>query len=64
MNETVSMDDLVERDGRLYKKFSDVPFSGQVKGEWNGAIREGAKEGKWTTYYENGQLPSNSGVWW
>ena len=31
-SETVSWDDLVERDELYYKKFTDVPFTGKVSG--------------------------------
>ncbi len=27
------MDDLVEREGLFYKKFTDVPFTGEVRGQ-------------------------------
>ncbi len=26
--------ELVERDGLTYKKFSETPFTGEVKGQW------------------------------
>ena len=29
----VTMDDLVERDGLHYKKFTDVPFTGKTTGK-------------------------------
>jgi hypothetical protein len=31
-SETVSWDDLVERNDLFYEKFTDVPFTGEVKG--------------------------------
>ena len=37
--ETVTMDDLVERDGLYYKKFTNVPFTGDVTGKSQGAIQ-------------------------
>ena len=48
--------DLVERNGLYYKKFTDVPFTGEVTGEWNGNLKDGKPEGHWIEYYENGQL--------
>jgi len=52
-----TLDDLVERDGLYYKKFSDVPFTGEIKTkEANGWIKDGRKEGYWTEYFSNGQL--------
>jgi len=50
------MDDLVEREGIYYKKFSDVPFTGEVEGESQGRFKNGKKDGPWTYYYNNGQL--------
>ena len=32
LGEEVTMDDLVEREGLYYKKFTDVPFNGEVTG--------------------------------
>ena len=49
-------DDLVLRNGLYYKKFTDVPFTGGVTGQWNGKIKNGKPEGSWIKYYKNGQL--------
>ena len=48
--------DLVQRDGLFYKKFTDVPFTGQVTGEEKGLLKNGKKEGSFFKYYKNGQL--------
>ena len=50
------MDHLVERDGLYYKKFTDVPFTGEVIGREQGKFKNGKKEGLWITYYSTGQL--------
>lgn len=50
------MKDLVERDGLFYKKFTDVPFTGNITGRTQGTIRDGKEEGSWVSYYINGQL--------
>ena len=50
------MDDLVYRDGLYYKKFTVVPFTGKITGEWQGAFRNGKREGPWVEYHNNGQL--------
>ena len=50
------MDDLVERNDLYYKKFTDVPFTGKVTGEWEGKIKNGKREGTWNEYHSNGQL--------
>ena len=52
-----TMKDLVERDGLYYKKFTVVPFTGNITGKTEqGAFRNGKKEGPWVYYYSNGQL--------
>ena len=33
-----TMDDLVKRDGLHYKKFTDVPFTGEVTGKKQGSF--------------------------
>ena len=53
-----TMDDLVEREGLHYKKFSEVPFTGNITGRSQGSVRNGKKDGPWVTYYANGQLES------
>ncbi|MGY9010554.1 MAG: toxin-antitoxin system YwqK family antitoxin, partial [Rhodobacterales bacterium] len=55
-SETVSPNDLVIRNGMFYKKFTDVPFIGDVSGKQNGTIINGKRDGFWESYYENGQL--------
>jgi hypothetical protein len=51
-----TMDDLVERDGLYYKKFTDVPFTGEVTGEIKSSFRNGKRDGPWVTYFDSGQL--------
>ena len=56
-----SMDDLVGREGLYYKKFSDVPFTGEVdEGLSKGSMKNGIRVGIWVLYYKNGQLWSKS----
>ena len=56
LSEEVTLDDLVERKGLYYKKFTDVPFSGKVTGGGQGEIKNGKRDGPWVSYFENGQL--------
>ena len=35
----------MERDGIYYEKFTDVPFTGEVKGISQGAFKDGKKNG-------------------
>ena len=62
----INKQDLIERDGLFYKKFTDVPFSGET-GEslfkngkeiihGKGGYKNRLKEGSWVEYYDNGQL--------
>ncbi len=56
LSETI--DELVKRDGLYYKKNSDVPFSGQITGQYQGSYKNGKAEGPWVFYYPNGKLYS------
>ena len=51
-------DDLEERDGHFYRKFSDVPFTGKTTGRLQGTFKDGKRDGSWVGYKKNGQL------WW
>ena len=53
-----TMFDLVKREGLLYKKFTDVPFTGKVTGLSQGKLKNGKKVGPWVEYHVNGQLSS------
>ena len=46
----------VARDGLHYDKFSDVPFTGKVKGKTQGSMKNGKREGYWVSYWNKGQL--------
>ncbi len=52
----LEMDDLVERNGLSYEKFTNVPFTGEVTGLEQGAFKDGKREGPWAGYHDNGQL--------
>ncbi|MEC7490390.1 MAG: hypothetical protein VYA17_12475, partial [Pseudomonadota bacterium] len=42
--EVVDYDDLVERDGLFYKKYTDVPFSGKITtGSEQGSFKKGKR---------------------
>ena len=56
--ETVTWDDLAFSGGLYFKKFSKVPFSGEITGKSQGTIKNGKKEGTWIEYGDNGQLLS------
>ena len=55
-----TMDDLVERDGLYYKKFTDVPFTGEVTGPTSGFFELGKLKGLFLRYWENGYLGQKS----
>ena len=58
-NETLTLEDLVLRNNLYYKKFTDVPFTGEIFGLENGRFKNGELEGFWKYYYKDGQLSSN-----
>ena len=53
---SVTLGDLVERDGLYYEKFTDIPFTGEVTGAEQGSFKDGNKDDGWVGYHENGQL--------
>ena len=55
-SEEVDFFDLVKREGIWYKRFSDEPYSGTVVGIVRGKVVKGKQEGKWTGWYESGEL--------
>jgi antitoxin component YwqK of YwqJK toxin-antitoxin module len=54
----LTWNDLAYSGGLYYKKFSKVPFSGDITGKSQGKIKNGKKEGVWIEYDDNGQLLS------
>jgi len=52
----LEMDDLVERGGLYYEKFTDVPFSGKIEGLQRGSFKDGKQDGPWVRYHDTGQL--------
>lgn len=52
----LTLDELVKRDGIFYKKFSEVPFTGEVEGQYQGKLNKGRPDGPWVVYHPNGQL--------
>ena len=62
-SEGTSVDDLVERDGLLYKKFTEVPFTGEIdEGSYQGSLKNGKPEGPWVYYHDNGQLQAKGDI--
>ena len=55
-SKTINSDDLIEKDGLYYEKFTDKPFTGKVTGEKQGKIKKGKIKGKWKEYWESGTL--------
>lgn len=52
----LTLNDLVETNGLYYQKFTNVPFTGKVKGRHQGKFRKGRREGLWSVYHKNGRL--------
>ena len=54
-----SMNNLVWRDGTYYKKFTDVPFTGEINEGWHrGSLKDGLQEGFWESDHVSGGLAS------
>jgi hypothetical protein len=51
-----TIEDLVERGGLYYKKFTDVPFTGDIEGRISGRLIDGKFNGLFVHYWDNGQL--------
>ena len=52
----VKLEDLVERGGLYFPKFSEVPFTGKVTGRGQGILKDGRKDDPWVRYHDHGQL--------
>jgi hypothetical protein len=62
-SERTSVDDLVERDGLFYKKFTDALFTGEIdEGSAQGSLKNGKPEGPWVIYHDNGQLQGKGDI--
>ena len=55
-DEGIKMDDLVEREGLYYEKFSTKPFTGTTVGLDQYTFRNGLEHGKFHSFYNNGNL--------
>mgnify|MGYP001199394226 CR=1 FL=1 len=55
-SETLTWYDLVLREHLYYKKFTNVPFTGEISGRKSGKIKNGKLIGEWLYFYKNGQL--------
>ena len=59
MMKKMKLDDLVLRVGLYYKKFTDVPFTGEVNdGLDRGPFKNGKMEGPWVQYWRDGEVLS------
>tara|TARA_Y100000991_G_scaffold122240_1_gene92188 strand:+ start:46 stop:411 length:366 start_codon:yes stop_codon:yes gene_type:complete len=56
IQETLTINELVKREGLYYKKFTNNPFNGEVLGKFSGKIKNGKSYGEWLIYHKNGQL--------
>ena len=52
----LTMNDLVERNGLWYEKFTDVPFNGDITGHTKTSFKDGKFHGDYEGYWLNGQL--------
>ena len=51
-----TIDDLVITNGLYYKKYTDVPFTGNTTGKSQGSFRNGKKHGPWVGFQQNGNV--------
>ncbi len=52
----IGYDELIQREGLYYEKFTDVPFTGKVDYQSKLSFKGGKPQGEWVGYYKNGQL--------
>ena len=45
-SEILTIDDLVEKNDLVYKKFTNVPFTGTISGLQSGKFKNGKKDGE------------------
>ena len=56
-SESVNKLDFIWKDGLIYKKKSDIPFTGElIKKKDKGFFLNGKPEGKWLRYFDNGKI--------
>ena len=51
-----TIDDLVITNGLYYKKYTDVPFTGNTTGKSQGSFRNGKEDGPWVGYNDDGTV--------
>ena len=49
-SETLTFDDLDKRNDLYYKKFTNVPFTGEISGKVSGKFKNGKQVGEWLSY--------------
>ena len=54
--ETLSSKDLIYRGGLGYRKFINIPFTGEITGEEEGYLKGGKWDGPYLSYYQTGQI--------
>ena len=54
--ETSYYKNLIEKEGLFYKKGSNKPYSGSVKGSQIGLMVKGKREKEWKEFYPNGNI--------
>ena len=64
LGQAVTMDDLVITNGLYYKKFTNVPFTGEVTGLEQGAFKDGKADGPWISFNKDGTVDEkNTGTY-
>ena len=62
-SETIQQDQLVEKDGLVYKKDSTNPFTGSIMDVYDnslimgtGTYKDGKRDGMWFSFWKNGNM--------
>ena len=61
-SDTITFEDLVKRNNLYYKKYTDIPFTGEVTGKEVNTTKfkkehsKKVRKCKWLSFYDNGQL--------
>ena len=60
LSQEVTFDDLVEREGLYYRKFTDIPFTGKIRGQPQKTFKNGVLDDPDTLLPESDRLPNKS----
>ena len=56
LSETLTIDELTKKNDAHYRKFTNIPFTGNISGNQNRKIKNGRREETWLSFYDKSQL--------